>query len=47
MEVDDRVYATSIPAEVYRQIEEFVVQHFVPEEKKVRKRKNWSGDKPA
>lgn len=47
MEGDDRVYATPIPAEIYREIEKFVVKHFEPKEKKVRKRKNWSGDKPA
>jgi deoxyhypusine synthase len=47
MEGDDRVYATAIPVEVYQKIEQFVVQHYVPKEKKVRKRKNWSEDKPA
>ena len=47
MEGDDRVYATAIPAEIYQEIEKFVVTHFEPKEKKVRKRKNWSGDKPA
>ena len=47
MEGDDRVYATPIPAEIYREIEKFVVKHFEPKEKKVRKRKNWSGYKPA
>jgi hypothetical protein len=47
IEGDDRVYATAMPAEIYLQLEKFVVEHFKPREKKVRKRKNWSGDNPA
>lgn len=47
IEGDDRVYSVPIPPEIYRQLEAFVVQHYVPREKKVRKRKKWSDDKPS
>jgi hypothetical protein len=46
VEGDDRVYAAPIPAEIYAQLEKFVVENFTPREKKIRKRKNWSEDKP-
>ena len=47
IEGDDRVYSVPIPPEIYQQLEGFVVQHFVPTEKKVRKRKKWSDEKPS
>ena len=31
-----------IPPEIYQYLEKFVVSHFVPQERKKRKRKNWS-----
>jgi hypothetical protein len=42
LESDDQVFAVPIPPELYRQLEKFVVAHFVPQERKKRKRKNWS-----
>ena len=41
MEVDDRVDAVSMPPEVYRWVEAFVLEHYVPERKQKRKRENW------
>lgn len=42
LESDDQVFAVPIPPEIYQRIEQFVVTHFVPSERKKRKRKNWS-----
>jgi hypothetical protein len=42
VEVNDRVFSTAIPPEVYQHLEAFVVAHHVPEEKSKRKRANWS-----
>lgn len=42
VEVDDRVFSTPIPPEVYQHLEAFVVEHNVPEEKRRRKRSDWS-----
>jgi hypothetical protein len=42
VEVGDRVFAASIPPEVYRHVEAFVVAHHVPQEKRKRKRSDWS-----
>lgn len=41
VEGDDSVFAVPIPPEVFRQIEEFVVKYYVPEERSKRKRKDW------
>ena len=41
IEGDDRVFVTPIPPEIYQQIEQFIVEHYVPSEPKKRKRKNW------
>jgi len=41
-ESDDQVFAEPIPPEIYQQLEKFIVAHFVPQERKKRKRKNWS-----
>ena len=38
LEADDMVYSVPIPPEVYQWLERFVVQNYVPEEKKKRKR---------
>jgi len=42
VEVDDRVFAAPIPPEVYQHLEAFVVAHHVPQEKRKRKRSDWS-----
>ena len=42
LESDDQVFAVPIPAEIYAYLEKFVVAHFVPKERKKRRRKNWS-----
>jgi hypothetical protein len=42
IEGDDRVFAAAIPPEVYQQIEAFVIAHHVPQEKRKRKRSDWS-----
>ena len=34
--------AVPVPPEIYQYLEKFVVSHFVPQERKKRKRKNWS-----
>ena len=42
VEVDDRVFRAPIPPEVYQRLEAFVIEHHVPEEKRRRKRSDWS-----
>jgi hypothetical protein len=42
-----QVFATAIPPEVYRQLEHFVVEHHVPEQKHKRKRADWTADEPS
>lgn len=46
MEADDTVYSTPMPPEIYQWIEQYVAQHFRPQERKKRKRENWS-DEPG
>jgi hypothetical protein len=41
MEVDELVFRVAMPAEVYRWAESFVMQHYVPERKKKRRRDDW------
>ena len=41
MEVDDDVFAVAMPPELYRWVERFVLENYVPEKKKKRKRENW------
>jgi hypothetical protein len=45
LEADDHVFSTAIPAEIYQAIERFVVENYVPEGPRKRKRKNWSDRK--
>jgi hypothetical protein len=45
MEGDDQVLSAAIPAEVYHQLERFVVEHHRPEVKRKRKRTDWTGSK--
>jgi hypothetical protein len=40
-EGDDLVYSVPIPAELYRWLEAYVIEHYVPIQRKKRKRKNW------
>jgi hypothetical protein len=42
VEVGDRVFAAPIPPEVYQHLEAFVIAHHVPQEKRKRKRADWS-----
>jgi hypothetical protein len=42
VEVDERVFSTPIPPEIYQYLERFVVEYNAPEEKQKRKRTNWS-----
>ena len=42
VEVGDRVFAAPIPPEVYRHLEAFVIEHHLPQEKRKRKRADWS-----
>lgn len=42
MEVDEHVFSVPMPPEMYRWLEAFVLKHYVPEEKKKRKRVDWS-----
>jgi hypothetical protein len=47
LEGDDRVFSATIPPEVYLHLERFVVEHHVPQERKKRKRTDWTADKPS
>lgn len=40
-EGDDLVYAVPIPPELYRWMEEYVIEHYAPTKRKKRKRTNW------
>lgn len=44
MEVDELVSRVAMPAEVYRWAESFVMQHYVPERKRKRRRDDWKQD---
>jgi hypothetical protein len=41
LECEDTVFTTSVPPELYRWIEQFVLLNYVPEKRVRRKRKNW------
>ena len=41
MEGDESVSSVPIPPEIYRWVEQFVLQHYVPEKSRKRKRDNW------
>lgn len=47
VEVNDRVFAAPIPPEVYHHLEAFVVAHHMPEEKRRRKRSDWSAQEES
>lgn len=42
VESDYQVFSVPMPPEIYKLLEGFVVEHHLPEEKRVRRRKNWS-----
>ncbi len=46
-ETDNTVLSCPIPAELYQQMERWVLQHYRPEKFKKRKRKKWTDDPPA
>jgi len=41
MEVEDAVFSVPLPPELYRWMESFVLEHYVPEPKKKRRLENW------
>ena len=41
MEADEVVEAVEIPAELYRWVEQYVLENYLPEKRKKRKRDNW------
>jgi hypothetical protein len=41
-EGDDKVFRAPIPPEIYLRIEKFVVDNYVPRERKKRKRQKWT-----
>lgn len=43
LESDQSVESLDMPAELYRWVELFVLEHYVPEKKKKRKRESWKG----
>ena len=44
MEMDDQVFQVPMPPEIYRWVEAFVINNYVPVKKKKRKLQNWSAD---
>ena len=41
MEVDDDVYNAALPPELYCWLEQYVLEHYLPEKRKKRKREDW------
>ena len=44
MELDDHVFQVPMPPEIYRWVEAFVLNNYVPVKKKKRKLENWKGN---
>lgn len=44
LETDDMVFAVTIPPEIHTWLERYVIENYVPRERKKRKRKNWTPD---
>ncbi|MCB2261987.1 MAG: DUF3305 domain-containing protein [Candidatus Thiosymbion ectosymbiont of Robbea hypermnestra] len=42
METDESVFSLPMPPEVYRWVEGFVLEHYVPEERRKRRREDWT-----
>jgi len=47
LEGDDEVFSAPIPPEIHRWLEQFVMDHFTPQPRKTRKRKNWTKEDSA
>ena len=50
MEADEVVESVAMPAELYRWVEQYVLENYLPEKRKKRKRDNWKevgSEKPA
>ncbi|MFW2374357.1 MAG: DUF3305 domain-containing protein [Gammaproteobacteria bacterium] len=45
MEMDDQVFQVPMPPEIYRWVEAFVINNYVPVKKQKRKLENWAIDK--
>jgi len=45
-EGDDKVFRAPIPPDIYLRIERFVVENYVPRERKKRKRRDWTESDP-
>ena len=41
MEGEDEVFSVAMPPEIAVWVERFVITHYVPEQRKKRKRRNW------
>ena len=41
MEMEEAVYTVPLPAELYRWLEHFVIEHYVPERRRKRRREDW------
>ena len=41
MEADEVVESVAMPAELYRWVEQYVLENYLPEKRKKRKRDNW------
>ena len=41
MEMEEEVYNVALPAELYRWLEHYVVQHYLPQKRRKRKREDW------
>jgi hypothetical protein len=44
MEVEEEVYSVPLAPELHRWLEQYVLEHYVPEKKKKRKRDNWKDE---
>jgi hypothetical protein len=45
-ETDESVHAVALPPELYRWIETYVLEHYVPEKRRKRKRDDWKQNEP-
>jgi hypothetical protein len=46
-ETEEIVYAVAMPPEIYRWIEVYVLEHYVPEKRRKRKRDDWKKPQPG
>lgn len=44
LEVEDQVFALEIPPEVYQWLERYIVNNYIPPQRRKRKRTNWNED---